>query len=986
MATSNSTSNGTLETFFGGPPADVKAQAGIQLRAFVLNIAVSLGLFAFEIIAFFLLKSSAIGRRIYQPKTYLVQDRLRVEAVPASPVKWLRRIFQIRDEELVLKCGLDGYFFIRLLRAIIIIFVPLMAVLVTVLLPINYNQGKGNRLHTTAGGRRDRWGVSGLDTLSWQNIDPAKTNRYWAHLVCALLVITWSLWRMYREKVNFIDVRQRFLTSPEHRLKASARTVLITNIPTEYRSKEALEALYDVFVDNDDRSKLTVWVNRDYSSLRALVARRRSLRHGLEKEELKILRRVNKDHRKDGEPRASESSVTHTSQDSQVPNGESTPKIKTDEESISSAFEEDCDQAPQLWHKYSSQVSLLRGKDGSWKPTSIFRFWVRGERRKAPKIAWLRTEIARLTVQIDGLLLKLDDEELFKKQNSAFIQFDRQMAAHMACSLVSHNKAGRMSPRFVEVAPHEIIWPNMDVTSFGRFVRTCIALLIFAAMLFLWGIPTTILGSLSQLGSLSYSVSWLHWLQKWPDWIIGLISGPLVSILLALLIQLVVPALARKLAVLVGSPTRSKREVSTQNFYFTFLFIELVLLTALSSGVVKIVPQIINNPINIPTILATSIPTSANYFFNYLVVQSLGFSGSVLFQYLRVLYITTIWPWFTQTPREEAWLQTTIPHQMWGNVYSLSTNFAAIGLIFSVISPLMLVFVSLTFSLFWVAYRHNYYYVQRNKVDTHGLLFNNAISQLFAGIYVLEIALIGLFLLVRDLQNNVACKSQAIIMIVVLILTAVFHFVVERHLQPLYEFLPVTLEDSAVDAERRAFLSHDENQTSPEEECRSSNDVREKALERPDRGLTGRPKSVSVTADQARSALTKLRKETAIRVANIQAHLPESTHKSRRREVADQLGAAIAGFPDELTDLSPEEREAQLRAAFQDPVTREPPPVIWIPQDASGISEDAIRQSKKYRRYLQYSNAGAFLTARNKCEITQPAPDTRPDWLLDWVL
>ncbi|KAI4197119.1 MAG: hypothetical protein LQ350_006133 [Teloschistes chrysophthalmus] len=935
MATSNSTSNGTLETFFGGPPADVKAQAGI-----------------------------------HQPKTYLVQDRLRVEVVPANPIKWLRRIFQIRDDELMLKCGLDGYFFIRLLRAIIIIFVPLMAVLVIVLLPINYNQGKGNRLHTTTGGRRERWGVSGLDTLSWQNIDPAKTNRYWAHLVCALLVITWSLWRMYREKVNFIDVRQRFLTSPEHRLKASARTVLITNIPAEYRSKEALEALYDVFVDNDDRSKLTVWVNRDYSSLRTLVAKRRSLRHALEKEELKILRRVNKDYRKDGEPGASESRVTHTSQDSQVPNGESTPKIKTDEQSISSAFEEDCDQAPQLWHKYSSQVSLLREKDGNWKPASIFRFWVRGERRKAPKIAWLRTEIARLTIQIDGLLLKLDDETLFKKQNSAFIQFDRQMAAHMACSLVSHNKAGRMSPRFVEVAPHEIIWPNMDVTSFGRFVRTCIALFLFAAMLFLWGIPTTILGSLSQLGSLSYSVTWLHWLQKWPDWIIGLISGPLVSILLALLIQLVVPALARKLAVLVGSPTRSKREVSTQNFYFTFLFIELVLLTALSSGVVKIVPQIINNPINIPTILATSIPTSANYFFNYLVVQSLGFSGSVLFQYLRVLYITTIWPWFTQTPREEAWLQTTIPHQVSSSRKTFAAFEADVGADVGECLFTLYEFCS-----------------NRNKVDTHGLLFNNAISQLFAGIYVLEIALIGLFLLVRDLQNNVACKSQAIIMIVVLILTAVFHFVVERHLQPLYEFLPVTLEDSAVDAERRAFLIHDDDQPSPEEEeCRSSNDVREKALERPDRGLTGRPKSVSVTADQARSALTKLRKETAIRVANIQAHLPESTHKSRRREVADQLGAAIAGFPDELTDLTPEEREAQLRAAFQDPVTREPPPVIWIPQDVSGISEDAIRQSKKYGRYLQYSNAGAFLTARNKCEITQPAPDTRPDWLLDWVL
>ena len=133
-------------------------------------------------------------------------------------------------------------------------------------------------------------------------------------------------------------------------------------------------------------------------------------------------------------------------------------------------------------------------------------------------------------------------------------------------------------------------------------------------------------------------------------------------------------------------------------------------------------------------------------------------------------------------------------------------------------------------------------------------------------------------------------------------------------------------------------------------------------------------------------ALSKLKKETAAKVADIQAHLPEPIDKSRRREVADQLAAAIAGYPDELTDLSPEERGAQLKAAFQDPVTREPAPVIWIPQDPAGISEDTTKQAKKYGRYLQYSNAGAFLTPRNKCEITQPAPDTRPDWLLDWML
>lgn len=152
-------------------------------------------------------------------------------------------------------------------------------------------------------------------------------------------------------------------------------------------------------------------------------------------------------------------------------------------------------------------------------------------------------------------------------------------------------------------------------------------------------------------------------------------------------------------SILSGAPTRSKREIATQSFYFTFLFIELVLVTSISSGLIATIPTILHNPTTITTKLALNLPKAANYFFNYrkhsslppsetltdsmpyflVIIQGLGFSGSVLFQYLRVLYITTCWPWFTQTPRQEAWLQTTIPHQMWGNVYPLITNFAAIG-------------------------------------------------------------------------------------------------------------------------------------------------------------------------------------------------------------------------------------------------------------------------------------------------------------------
>ena len=314
-------------------------------------------------------------------------------------------------------------------------------------------------------------------------------------------------------------------------------------------------------------------------------------------------------------------------------------------------------------------------------------------------------------------------------------------------------------------------------------------------------------------------------------------------------------------------------------------------------------------------------------------------------------------------------------------------------------SPLILVFVSVTFSLFWVAYRHNYYFVQRNKIDTHGLLFNNALSQLFAGIYVMEIALIGLFLLVRDANNNVACKSQATIMIVVLVLTAAFHFVMEQHLRPLYVFLPVTIEDTAADAEQRLLSTirgttdDDDGRISKDEESgpetRYDDNNSETALNNTMDGSSdepAQPKTMSTTASNARKALFSLGKDTAVRIKDFQVHLPAQPDISRRREVADQLSAAIAGYPDELTDLTHHERAVQLKAAFQDPVTRESAPVIWVPQDKAGISEDVLKQAAKYGRFLQYSNAGAYLADNNKVEVTQPAPDTRPDWLLDWVL
>ena len=458
-----------------------------------------------------------------------MQERLRVETVPVSPIKWILRVFAIKDEDIKAKCGLDGYFFIRFIRTMLTIFIPLMFFLVTILLPVNYKGGKNNHaFHIKGQSKPQRYNVKGLDTLSWQNVAPTETNRYWAHLVCALLAISWTLYRIYREKLHYIQVRQQYLTSPEHRLRASARTVLVTNIPNEYQGNEALEALFDVFIDNDDRSKLHVWVNRDYGPLRTKVMRLRSLRNALEKEEIKFLRTVNKGYQKgarveiDGEPREPRPPTADGT--------EADEEAKDSQKQIAAAFAADERESEQRRQQYpkmpkESQVKIIEDGQGWWKPASK---WKSGG-KAVSKAVWLRAEIARLAIDVEEMLRDLDNESRFKRQNSAFIQFNRQMSANMAVGLVSHEKPGCMTPRFLDVAPHEIIWKNMGLTSRERFIKICMALLLFVGMAILWGIPATFLGILSQLSQFRNNTSYLSWLQSWPDWIISLISGTLLS-------------------------------------------------------------------------------------------------------------------------------------------------------------------------------------------------------------------------------------------------------------------------------------------------------------------------------------------------------------------------------------------------------------------------------------------------------------------------
>ena len=112
------------------------------------------------------------------------------------------------------------------------------------------------------------------------------------------------------------------------------------------------------------------------------------------------------------------------------------------------------------------------------------------------------------------------------------------------------------------------------------------------------------------------------------------------------------------------------------------------------------------------------------------------------------------------------------------------------GLIYSVIAPLILFFSTITFGLLWIVFRYNLVYVTISRLNTRGLLYPTALNQLFTGIYVMELSVIGLFFLVRDEQNKAICVSQAVIMTIATALTFGFQLLLNNAIDPLLRFIP----------------------------------------------------------------------------------------------------------------------------------------------------------------------------------------------------
>ncbi|KAF2805149.1 DUF221-domain-containing protein [Mytilinidion resinicola] len=1034
-----------LTSIIDGSAGSAQGKVGTTIQTFLISLSAGFVLFGVQFGAFLIFRNYLWSKRIYQPRSFLIPLKDRVKPPPNNPLKWLVTVFKIEeDPEVLRKAGMDAYFFLRYLSMCLKIFFPMALVIIPILIPLNYVSGKGTRIDGN-----NHFNVTGLDTLAWSNVSPEHTSRYWAHLVLAVIVVVWVGYIFYKELYHYIRKRQEFLGSPSHRLKASSTTVLITDIPEDLCSPEALTELYDDFPGGIRR----IWINRDFSALVSKDEVRKSFESRLENAETNLLRKVVKSYRKqqkrkargalnDSAPTPTEplemdvQSIRSPSDSGRVESAQSQRALQENIDSATTpvACQTDLEydmETKAAWTQYlgPKQRESMRIPKGNH--TAAFKIPLIGRffSTKVDTIYYCRRELARLNKEIEN---EVDLPESYSHNQSAFIQFNNQKAAHLACQAVADIRPRQMTNRTVEISPADINWAALNLSWRGRYLRLAAFILIFALLILVFGIISFATGILSKASTLSNSYHWLRWIGDLPPWLLSFIQGTLPPVIQVILLSGPLPIILRALTNSTrGATTGSQGERSLQLWYFIFLVIEIFLIPTISAGLTSIVNTIISNTMSVPEILAQDLPTASNYFFSFLILQALSISASSILQTIRLFNFYVIGG--VNTPdsvfEKLSWTNRT----RIGSNIPWYTTFAVIGLVYSVIAPLMLIFMIITFSLFWFVIKNNILYVIRTgNVDGGGLFFPSAINQLFTGLYFMEICLIGLFFLVRNRKGNLACEAQGIIMAVVLVFTIFYQIWLTTNFNGLFKFAPVrqlseaAKRDEDIEMERlttapeaidQPALSSDKELGSsekipidspssktelhpPPQRHRNSDADLSPDLKLGRRTSTFRsnytaalPRAQDMQDQQradresAKHILARLNRPlNETRLAQLENDLAQVEERvgnvliPRRKDIEaqmmnDPISKIIMQHNDELEDLEPEERDILLSVAFTHPIMRQTKPSVWIPQDEVGVSDDEVRRMRKLSSDLFVDNRGAYFNRKLKVKVDKPPPD-----------
>ncbi|KAI5293261.1 hypothetical protein KEM55_007203 [Ascosphaera atra] len=216
-------------------------------------------------------------------------------------------------------------------------------------------------------------------------------------------------------------------------------------------------------------------------------------------------------------------------------------------------------------------------------------------------------------------------------------------------------------------------------------------------------------------------------------------------------------------------------------------------------------------------------------------------------------------------------------------------------------------------------------YVSNADIDTKGMIYPRALWQTTTGCYLLMLCLTGLFAI--RVASQRAALGPMILMIILIIITALYHIILNRAVQPLLYYLPKVLESA-----EEELLADEQNQQD----------------EDPERGLIPN-QDVDREKDLSLNQIFNTPVRTKSKVLKFFFPYTYANYKELRKLVPRHF--ADIHYSDEI--------EAR---AYHHPSITDKLPLLWIPRDQNGVSKQEVAHSSKV---VSITDEDAYLDEKN---------------------
>ncbi|ODN74029.1 hypothetical protein L202_07505 [Cryptococcus amylolentus CBS 6039] len=696
-------------------------------------------------------------RGVFSPRTYLAPEGKRPEPLPAGIIAFWKALFSTPDKELIVSNGPDAYFYIRYLKVFgLQMLLPYVVLTCAVCIPVSVitpNSGK-----------------DGLNMLTFGNVADTKQIRHVAHFLVAIILIVWTIFLIFREYNHLVQVRQAWMTSPQHLTLARARTVAITNVPDAINNVAGIKELAGTVahIDSTGGSGTNLLANVNPFGRQSTATEGTAVNETDGVRQVWLVRKC-----KDAEKIWSERDAECARLEGGVSKlqklaAKNVRKHKTPEETGKLDTE---NSAGDLIDKY-----ILPKKRPSWKQGLLGLIGKKQTLETSPEY------INEHNIKLDELR---SDIASLPQGNTVFVRFASQHEAHTFARLAG--KTGKSNQHIrggVEVVPEDIEWGNTSMSPWQRYGRSVVSWALTIGLIIVWAIPVAFVGMVSNVDALCQTASWLAWICDLPDPALGIIKGVLPPALLAVLFMLL-PIVLRLMVKMQGEVRKTDIELKLFTRFWLFQVIHGFLIVTLASGLITALSTINGDTVKeLPTLLSTKLPDASIFFLTYILTATFTGAAKTYARVVPVIMYALRGILAGNTPRKVYAKKFKMDSLAWATAFPPTCLLICITIVYSVIQPIITVLAFFAMILLYLANKFILHWCadQADASETGGLFYVRALRTVFVSLYIEEICLMGLFFLSSDENGDRSTTGLVCgaIMAATLALTAIFQAYIDH--------------------------------------------------------------------------------------------------------------------------------------------------------------------------------------------------------------